>query len=85
MSWECWNGDSWVETHILVRGFNESAQPSVIDLSTDEDVGVPDIGLNLPNSYDVLIPGVAPGTYRITDYIFGPDSTLTAHIAVEVR
>jgi len=85
MSWECWKGDSWVETHILVRAFNESAKPSAIDLSADGDVGVPDIGLNVPNSYDVLIPQVAPGIYRITDRIFGPDSTLTAHVAVEVR
>jgi hypothetical protein len=38
-----------------------------------------------PNSYLVLIPQVAPGTYRITDRIFGPDSTLTASVAVEVR
>lgn len=85
MSWEWWNGDKWVKTHILVRAFNESTQPSVIDLSTGEDVGVPDIGLTVPNSYEVLIPQVAPGTYRIADRIFGPDSTLTAHIAEKVR
>jgi len=84
-SWECWNGDTWVETHILVRAFNESTQPNVIDLSANTDVGIPDIGLSVPNSYQVLIPQVTPGTYRITDRVFGPDSTLTAHVAVEVE
>lgn len=57
----------------------------MIDLSADTDVGIPDIGLSVPNSYQVLIPQVAPGTYRITDRIFGTGSTLTAHVAVEVR
>ena len=84
MSWECWNGVTWVETHILVPGFNESTQPRVIDVSADSDVGIPDIGLTVPNAYQVLIPQVAPGTYRIVDRIFGPESTLTAHVAVEV-
>lgn len=84
-SWECWDGTAWVETHILVRAFNESAQPSVIDLSDEAPVGIPDIGLAVPNSHQVLIPDVESGTYRITDRIFGPESTLTAHLAVEVR
>ena len=85
MSWECWAGDAWVETHILVRAFNESARPTVVDLAVDSDIAIPDIGLNVPNAYDVLIPHVAPGTYRITDRIFGPNTTLTAHVVVEVR
>ena len=83
-SWECWNGDRWVETHVLVRAFNKSTQPSVIDLSADTDTGIPDIGLIVPSSYQVLIPQVAPGTYRITDRIFGPGPTLTGHILFEV-
>jgi len=83
-SWECWDGTSWIETHIVVRAFNVSAQPSVIDLSDDADAAIPDIGLLVPNSYQILVPNVTPGNYRITDHIFGPESTLTAHVAVEV-
>lgn len=84
-SWECWNGSAWVETHILVRAFNETVQPSVIDLPADSGVGIPDIGLTVPNSYQVMIPDVASGTYRITDRIFGRESMLISHVAVEVQ
>jgi hypothetical protein len=81
-SWECWSGDRWVATHILVRAI-EDWEPSVIDLS-DPSEEVIDIGLLIPNSYQVLIPEVAPGTYRISDGLFGFEMSLTAYVIVEV-
>ena len=83
-SWECWDGNSWVKTHILVRAFGDASQPAVIDLSEDENFGIPDIGLLIPNSYQIIVPNVSPGTYRITDYLFGAGTSLTAHVEVEV-
>lgn len=81
-SWQCWSEDRWVATHILVRGIDDN-EPSVIDLS-DSREEVIDIGLFIPNSYPVLIPDVAPGTYRITDILAGFQMSLTAHEIVEV-
>ncbi len=83
-SWECWNGNEWVATHIVVRAFNESSPAEVIDLAEDTNYGVPDIGLTLPNSFTILIPDVPPGTYRITDYLYGGPEQLVANVTVEV-
>jgi hypothetical protein len=81
-SWDCWSGDRWVATHILVRAI-EDWESSVIDLS-DPKEEVIDIGLLIPNSYQVLIPDVAPGSYRIRDGLFGFEMSLTAFEIVEV-
>jgi hypothetical protein len=81
-SWECWSEDRWVATHILVRTINDW-EPSVIDLS-DPREEVIDIGLLIPNSYQVLIPEVPPGIYRIRDGLFGFELSLTAYEIVEV-
>ena len=81
-SWECWSEDRWVATHILERAI-EDWEPSVIDLS-DQSVEVIDIGLLIPNSYQVLIPEVPPGIYRIRDGLFGFEMSLTAYEIVEV-
>jgi hypothetical protein len=81
-SWECWSEDRWVATHILVRAI-EDWEPSVIDPS-DPSEEVIDIGLLIPNSYQVLIPEVPPGTYRIRDVLFGFEMSLAAYEIVEV-
>lgn len=81
-SWDCWSGDRWVATHILVRAI-EDWEPSVIDLSGPREEVI-DIGLPIPNSYRVLIPDVVPGTYRIRDGLFGFEMSLTAFEIVEV-
>ena len=81
-SWECWSEGHWVATHILVRGVNGYG-PTVIDLS-DPSEEVSDLGLRIPNSYSVLIPDVAPGTYRIADFLYGFEMSLTAYEVVEV-
>ena len=46
----------------------------------------PAIGLNVPNSYPILVPMVAPGTYRIIDQVEGEGRTrLGGHVIVVVR
>lgn len=80
--WECWNGSEWVQTHTLVRGANGPA--AVVDLSTDATIAIPDLGLQVPNSHPIVIPDVAPGTYRLTDRLIGNESDLIGYEIVEV-
>lgn len=80
--WECWNGSEWVQTHTLVRGAIGPAE--VVDLSTDSTIAIPDLGLQIPNSHPIVIPDVPPGTYRLTDRLFGNESDLTGYEIVEV-
>lgn len=80
--WECWNGSEWIRTHTLVRGANGA--PTVVDLSTDSTVAIPDLGLQVPNSHPIVIPDVAPGTYRLTDRLFGNESDVIGYAIVEV-
>jgi len=83
-SWECWDGNAWVETHLIARAFNGYG-PDAIDLSTESTIVLPDIGLVIPNSHQIAIPDVAPGLYRLTDYMYGYETTFTAHEIVEVE
>lgn len=80
--WECWNGSEWVQTHTLVRGAIGPA--AVVDLSTDSTIAIPDLGLQVPNSHPIVIPDVAPGTYRLTDRLIGNESDLVGYEIVEV-
>jgi hypothetical protein len=82
-SWECWDGNSWVQTHVIIRGWD--VQPAtIIDLSVDSTIAIIDVGLPVPNSHQIIIPSVNPGLYRITDYLYSDQTSLTAHEIVEV-
>jgi hypothetical protein len=80
-TWECWDGESWTQTHVIARAFNESP-PAVYDSSGT--VAIPDIGLVVPHSHEILIPEVGAGTYRLTDLIYSDGEELTGHVIVEV-
>lgn len=81
-SWECWDGAGWAQTHVIARAFNESP-PAVYD-STQGNVAIPDIGLVVPHSHEIVIPEVAAGTYRLTDIIYSDGRELTGRVIVEV-
>lgn len=83
MSWECWNGDRWVETHTIVRGFN-STPPALVDHSTGVTMAIPDLGLSVPNTAAIVIPAVGAGTYRITDRIQNQGTPVSTHEYVKV-
>lgn len=80
--WECWDGSKWVQTHKIVRGFN--GEPATIALGSDSTTPIPDLGLSVPNSHQIAIPDVQPGTYRLTDYLYGDESSLMGYEFVEV-
>lgn len=83
-TWQCWDGDDWVATHLLVHdGETTAGEPG-------GTTTVPGIGYVLPNSFAIVIPEVPPGWYRISARTIGPEPYGTAnserqgHVAVEV-
>jgi hypothetical protein len=80
--WECWNGSEWVHTHTLVR--DAIGQPEVLEVGSDSHVAIPDLGLQIPSSHQILIPDVAPGTYRLTDHLFANQTDLVGYEIVRV-
>jgi len=81
--WQCWNGSEWIDTHQIGRGWDGA--PWTQELTTDETFAVPAIGLQIPNSYPILIPEVKPGLYRIEDVAGSPGGVdVTGFVFVEV-
>lgn len=64
--WQCWDADSWVDTHQLLRDFG-AGDPATIELTPGATTTVPAIGLRIPNRHRVIVPDVSPGIYRIAD------------------
>lgn len=78
-AWQCWDGSRWVDTHQIVRGF--AGEPRTLAVAPGQTTTIPAIGLRLPNSYQILIPDVPPGLYRIEDTMTG----ISGFVIVEVR
>lgn len=82
-SWQCWNGRTWVSTHLVVHnGEPIVGRPGVTTT-------VPAVGMPVPNGYSIVIPDVKPGWYRIEAGVSVPgtgDSPehLVGYVAVEV-
>jgi hypothetical protein len=82
-SWECWDGVQWVETHLLIKGDNNSG-PYTVEVSPSSTVTLPGVALPIPNSFTLRIPRVEPGSYRITEVAFDDETEVVAHEIVEV-
>jgi hypothetical protein len=67
--WQCWNGSEWVDTHLVERGWYDG-KGKTIELGPDVTWGIPDIGLQIPSSFPIVIPDVEPGIYRLRDQAF---------------
>lgn len=81
--WQCWDGEEWVTTHVVYRGFGDSAGQS-IPVNDDFQIQVPDIGLTLDAGYPIAIPQVEPGIYRIEDAVLLDDGSVEGFVLVEV-
>jgi len=81
--WQCWDGSRWVTTHIVYRGFGDNAGQT-IPLNAEFQIRVPSIGLALDEGYPMVIPQVAPGTYRIEDTALADGETIGGFGVVEV-
>lgn len=81
--WQCWDGSKWVTTHIVYRGFGDNAGHT-IPVNAEFQIRVPSIGLALDEGYPVVVPHVAPGTYRIEDAALADGVTIDGFAVVEV-
>jgi hypothetical protein len=79
IEWQCWDGARWVGTHQLLRGGPTfPVEPGVTTT-------VSAVGLPIPNSYEIVVPEVPAGLYRIQDSIhLGPDVIVTGFVLVQV-
>lgn len=84
VEWQCWDGSEWVPTHQIVRAFGQ-LEPVTNEVAPGATTAVVAIGLSVPNSYDVIIPDVAPGIYRIADQAIVPGGEVSGFVLVEVR
>lgn len=67
--WQCWTGTEWESTHQILRPFaSGDAEARYIEPETDPTI--PAIGLGVPNTYEVVVPDVPAGAYRIVDEIW---------------
>jgi len=82
--WRCWNGTEQVDTHLIGRSWG-AIQPTTIAVGPEPTVASGGIGLPVPNPYPVVIPDVAPGSYRIRDRVVMPGSEpIVGFVLVEV-
>jgi hypothetical protein len=79
LSWSCWNGVSWIQTHQVIRDIGGQTEPNPAPPGAVTTV----VGVWLPidQGYEVTIPDVEAGTYRISDRTRGG---LTGFVYVEV-
>ena len=82
-SWQCWNGLEWVDTHLLEHGTGSPGEA----IARDPEVvtTMPAIGLPVPNSFEITVPNVDLGWYRIqADVHSDTQGSLVGHVALEV-
>jgi hypothetical protein len=68
--WQCWNGTEWVDTYLVERDWGNG--PTTLKIEPGVTTTIPALGLAVPNTAAILIPDVAPGTYRIRDELGVP-------------
>jgi hypothetical protein len=82
-AWECWDGDGWVDTHQVVKGFGGSG-PRTIEVEPGVTTTIPAVGLPIPSRHSVLVPEVPAGMYRIADSAIDGGSVIKGFVIVEV-
>ena len=83
-TWQCWDGASWVDTHLLIHGLDGrfgDAQEGTPGVTTT----VPAVGYAVPADFGTTVPDVVPGWYRIRALLLTADGeTLFGTVAIEV-
>ena len=82
-AWQCWDGSTWVTTHIVYRGV-EGLAGQTIPVNSEFQIRVPSIGLPLGVAYPIVIPDVDPGIYRIGDDVILDAGPVSGFVVVEV-
>ena len=82
--WQCWTGTQWESTHQILRPFaSETGEARYLAPGTVATV--PAVGLPVPNSYQVRLPDVQPGTYRIVDEVWPEGESRTGRVVVIIE
>lgn len=68
----------------IIRASNEF-DPATSEVAPGATTAVMAIGLSVPNSYEIIIPTVAPGTYRIADRAITPGGEISGFVLVEAH
>lgn len=82
--WQCWTGAEWESTHQILRPFT-GGDGEARYIAPGTEPTIPAIGLGVPNTYEVVVPDVAPGVYRIADEIWADGVQLVGLEAVVVE
>ena len=83
-TWKCWNGTEWIITHQIVKGHVDGPVRTQ-EVEPGATTTIMAVGLPIPRSDPILIPDVAPGTYRIEDRVLRPGGAeITGFVLVEV-
>lgn len=62
--WQCWDGRTWVSTHVLEQS-PSGGGGRIVERSPGVTVTIPAIGYGLPFTFTLTIPDVPLGWYRI--------------------
>ena len=81
--WQCWNGIEWVDTHLLEHGTRSPGE--VIARDPEVVTTMPAIGMSVPNSFEITVPNVDMGWYRIeADVLSDTEGSLAGYVVLEV-
>ena len=84
-TWQCWNGERWVDTHLLMKdGYGPGGRSGVVLIEPEMMIQVPAIGIRTPSSRTIEIPNVDPGMYRIADTVAIEGTQVVGYVIVEV-
>jgi len=83
-SWECWTGTEWVATHQIEHGRTEADPGAALPIHPAAITTMPAIGYPIPDTFQITIPDVPPGWYRIREEISTKGETVVGYLAVEV-
>ena len=82
--WQCWDGRTWVSTHLLEQS-PSGGGGRIVERSPGVTVTIPAIGYGLPFTFTLTIPDVPPGWYRIHEDFGARDRGESGgYLAVEV-
>lgn len=82
--WQCWDGSQWIDTYQLVRAV-DPFPAQAIRLEPGATTTIAALGVPVPSTAAILIPGVPPGIYRLAEQATQPGPQyIPGHLIVKV-
>lgn len=84
--WQCWDGTQWIDTHQLMTTGGPDNGPVALELRSDPPSTVPPVAFRISTStrFRIAVPDVAPGFYRITNWVEYTGQTRWGRAIIEV-